>query len=149
MAEVQFLGDFQMASSGTPTVLVDYTSSIKSIKFNRNGETHDVTTLGNYAKKWIKGLTEGDIQIEMFRSPANYTAMQNLLDYIAGGVSWQLGVEGSASGAVKASQVGTLNSSTGIGLVIEKVETSVDVGGVKMLTISGKISGAITHGTYA
>lgn len=149
MSQVSFNGDFQMGTSGSPTSLADYTSSVKSIKFNRNGETFEVTNLGNSAKKFIKGLTEGDIQIEFFYSTALMTAMQNLAGYASGGVSWQLGVEGSSTGNHKASQTGTTNASGGVGLIVEKVEAGADVGQVQMISVSGKISGTITFGTYA
>jgi len=42
-----------------------------------------------------------------------------------------------------------LNSSTGIGLLLESVDDSTSIGEVKMLSATFKISGAITFGTYA
>ena len=148
MAQIAFNGELQMGTAALPTTLVDYSSLIKSIKFTRNGETIDVTTFGNNAKKWIKGLTDADFQIEAFYSGAFFSAMQNALSYLAGGLSFQYGPEGTTATNVKVSQVGTLNSSTGVGLLIEAVDDTTDVAQVKMLSIKGKISGAITFGTY-
>lgn len=148
MAQVVFNGDFQMGTSGSPTVLTDYTSSVKSVKFKRNGETLDVTTLGNNAKKFIKGLTDISIDVEFFFATATMTALNNLLAYTAGGVSWQYGPEGSTSGQFKISQTGTLNTSTGVGLICESVDMPVDIGAVMMVTATFKVSGAPTFGTY-
>lgn len=148
MAQVSFNGDFQMGTSGAPTVLTDYTSSVKSVKFTRNGETLDVTTFGNSAKKWIKGLTDASLDVEFFASTAMITALQNLLTYASGGVSWQYGPEGTTTGQYKITQTGTLNTSTGVGLICESVDSPVTVGEVQMCSATFKISGAITFGTY-
>ena len=148
MAEVGFSGDFQVATSGTPTVLVDLSAYVKSVKFSRNGETFDVTTFGNAAKKFIKGLIDCQVDVEFFYHATPWTQLNNLLAYSAGGVSWQFGPSGSTSGNVKISQVGTLNTGTGVGLVLEKLDGGVDVGAVTMLSVSFKASGALTVGTY-
>lgn len=149
MAVVGFNGDLQIATSGSPTSVADYSAKVKSVKFSRNGETFDVTTFGNSAKKWIKGLTDAQLDVEFFYDSAMFTALQNLVGYTAGGVSFQYGPEGSTSGNVKISQTGTLNTSTGVGLICEKVDDATDVGAVKMLSATFRISGAITFGTYA
>lgn len=149
MATVGFNGDLQFGTSGSPTVLTDYSSSVKSVKLSRNGETFDVTTFGNAAKKWVKGLTDAQLDVEFFYSAAMFTALQNLLGYTSGGISFQYGPEGTTSGNVKISQTGTLNSSTGVGLVLEKVDDNTDVGAVKMLSATFRVSGAMTFGTYA
>lgn len=149
MSQVAFLGDFQIASSGSPTTLVDLTAYVKSAKIGRGAEMFDVTNLGEYAKKFLKGLTEATLDVEFFYHATPFTQLQNLLDYHSGGVSWQLGPEGSATGKVKMSQVGTLNTGTNVGAVVEKVDDATDVGQVKMMSCSFKISGAITFGTYA
>jgi hypothetical protein len=106
MAEVTFTGDFQMGTSGSPTSLTDYTGLIKSIKFSRNGETFDVTNLGTAAKKWIKGLTDAEVSIEFFKSTALAAALNNLLTYVAGGVSWQYGPDGTTTGNNKSAKPG-------------------------------------------
>lgn len=148
MAVVGFSGDFQTGTSGTPTTLVDYSSSVKSVSFSRNGETFDVTTFGNNAKKWIKGLTDATVQVEFFYSAALFTALQNALGYVSGGLSWQYGPEGTTATNVKVTQVGTLNSSTGVGLILESADDTTDVAQVKMISASFKVSGAITFSTY-
>jgi hypothetical protein len=148
MAQVSFNGEFQMGTSGTPTVLVDYTASVKSVKFTRNGETLDVTTFANNAKKYVKGLTDASLDIEFFASTAMITALQNLLGYTEGGASWQFGPEGTTAGQYKITQTGTLNTSTGVGLICESVDTPVEIGGVLMCSATFKVSGALTFGTY-
>lgn len=148
MASVAFNGDFQMGTSGAPTSLTDYTSSVKSVTFSRSGENLDVTTFGNAAKKYIKGLTDASLSVEFFYSTAVITALNNLVTYTAGGVSWQYGPEGSSSGNYKITQTGTLNTSTGVGLICESIDDPVEVGGVMMVSATFKISGAITFGTY-
>lgn len=148
MASVAFNGDFQMGTSGAPTSLTDYTSSVKSVKFTRNGQTLDVTTFGNSAQKYIKGLTDASVDVEFFYSTAVMTALQNLLGYTSGGVSWQYGPEGSTSGNYKISQTGTLNTSTGVGLICESVDSPTEIGGVLMCSATFKVSGTITFGTY-
>lgn len=148
MATVGILGYFGMASSGTPTVIVDLTGYVKSVKFSRNGETFDVTTFGNTTKKWVKGLIDATLDVEFFYHATPFTQINNLLSYTTGGVSFEYGPEGVTSGNVKISQVGTLNTSTGVGLMLEKFDENTDVGAVKMMSCSFKISGQVTVGTY-
>jgi len=142
-------GELQFGTSGSPTSLTDYTASVKDVSFSRNGDIIDVTTFGNAARKWIKGLTDADMTVEFFYSGSLYAALQNLLTYTAGGVSFQYGPDGTTSGNPKVTQTGSLNSSTGIGLLLESVDDSTSIGEVKMLSATFKISGAITFGTYA
>lgn len=134
-------GYFSIEDSGA-TVLRNLSPYLNSIEPSWSNDIHDDTTFGQTGHTKRGGLTDGSINIsgmwDKTTDVGTYTVLRSLLGTQAP-VNWEYGPEGNASGKVKESGLG----------VLESYAESVPVADLITFTATIQVSGAITDGTWS
>lgn len=125
--------NFQHGTYGTPSVLVDYTTSIMSLDLPLKADEADATVFGDGFRSYESTFKSGTI-------PASYyytTAMYDVLFAIWDGevaVDFQIGPTGTAGGNVKLTGAMRI---TDLGLPMA-------VGDVIKIPVTWRVTGAVT-----
>jgi hypothetical protein len=139
MATIGLNVDFQLGSNGSPTALVDLSSKVSSVDFQREQDLPDVTAFnGNGARAFAAGLTQGSFSVEFFWDATVDEQLNNLVGYTTA-VDFQYGPDGSTSGKPKYTGKCFLSS----------LGNPATVGDVKKFSGEFTITGAVTRGTFA
>lgn len=91
--------DFAFKVDNENGTLTELTAYLTSCSFTRNGETADVTTMGDASREFIRGLMDATVDIEGIWDPTPDNLLVNVVD--AGTLSIEVYPQGTASGKVK------------------------------------------------
>lgn len=138
MATVGLNIDFRLGSNGTPTVLIDLSTKVKSVDFGREQDLPDVTAFnGNGARAFAAGLTQGSFSVEFFWDAVIDAHLNGLVGYTTP-VDFQYGPDGS-----------TVTFPRFLGdCFIQSLSTPQQVGDVKVFSAEFMVTGAITRNTF-
>lgn len=139
MATISLNNDFRLGSNGTPSTLVDLSTKVSQVEFNREQDLPDVTAFnGNGARAFAAGLTQGSFSVEFFWDATVDGQLNGLVGYTTP-INFQYGPDGGDSGKVR--YTGTC--------FISSLSNPATVGDVKKFSAEFTITGAVTRGTYA
>ena len=124
-----------IAVSDENGVLKYATAYVTSAKFSGQGETAEVSTMGDAAKEYIRGLNDATLDIEGIWDPTIDNYLSNILDSEAGTTIFF--PQGTASGKVKY---------TGVALET-KYDGDAGLSDAVTFSASFQFSGAIAFGT--
>ena len=120
----------------------DISPYCSNISVKRSNDTPDTTTFGATGHTYLATLTDGDITISGLWDKTATVGSQTVFSALVGdsdGAAFIWGPEGNASGKVKYS--GTL--------ILSDYTESAEVAGLVLFSVSAKISGAVTTGTFS
>lgn len=120
----------------------DVSPYLTDVSFERDNDTHDVTTFGSTAHSYIAGLVDGKITLNGLWDKTTLVGTQTVFNAAIGGTAagyaFIYGPEGSTTGNVKYS--GTA--------VVESYSESAPVADIVKVSVTLRISGAVTTGVY-
>lgn len=120
----------------------DVSPYVMSVTFEQDNDVLDITCYGATGHAFLASLTDGKVTIEGLWDKTATVGSHTVFQALVGdsnGDAFIWGPEGSASGSVK-------HSFTGI---LESYSESAPVADLVKFTASVKISGAVTTGTFA
>jgi hypothetical protein len=128
---------FKAGSAGTPTTPVDISNVLNEAALNRGVGMADTTTFGADDESSIPGLRNGRIPIAGLFDATTDAQLSALLG-LDGGVTFEYGPEGSASGRIRYTGTCHLVSYNVSGSVGDRVAASGEF----------QVSGAVTRNTW-
>lgn len=124
------------------TTLRNLSPYLNSIETSWSNDIHDDTTFGQDGHTKRGGLTDGSITIggmwDKTADVGTYTVLKSLIGN-SDPVNWEYGPEGNASGKVKESGLG----------VLESYAESSPVADLITFTATIQVSGTVTFGTFS
>jgi len=123
---------FKLTSGGT---LRDFSPYLTGVKFPREADTAEVSTLGDSAKERIAGLTDASVSGEGKFEPTPDAWLSTILGGAATAFEWH--PQGTASGNIKY---------TG-SCILTSYESDEDIGDAGSFSFEAQVSGAVTRGT--
>lgn len=120
----------------------DISPYCSGITFERDNDTHDITTYGNTAHKYLAGLVDGKMTVTGFWDKTATVGSDTVISPLVGdsdGVAFIYGPEGTTTGNVKYS--GTV--------ILESYSQSAPVAEMVTFTAQFKLSGTVTVGTFS
>ena len=131
--------NFQLGSQGTPTTLVNLSSYITDVTFNRDIGEAETTTLGNNAKTYIAGLYETKFSVSgnWDATPDSQLSLLVGFDNSAVGVNFSYSPAGTGTGTPLYTGKCILSS----------YEVATPVGDVVTFKAEFVVTGTVTRGT--